>query len=123
MEKKNPNDVEQDKADDFDSLLDDCSKDLDKKLNLNDKQTAAQTQSQQTNANKPPTTSSSAAGNNPNSIFEDLGLGGDIDFSKMPMGDDEMAGAQKMFQEMMKGMGDLQEENPNMENPFLLACN
>lgn len=23
----------------------------------------------------------------------------------------------------MKSMGNLQEENPNMENPFLLACN
>lgn len=54
---------------------------------------------------------------------DDLGLAAGIDFSKLPMGDNEMQEAQKMFEEMMKGMGGLQQENPGMENPFLLACN
>ena len=34
-----------------------------------------------------------------------------------------MAEAAKLFEECMKGMGGLQQENPNMENPFLAACN
>lgn len=52
-----------------------------------------------------------------------MGLAGDIDFSKMPMGEDDMAQAAKMFEDVMKSMGNLNTENPNMENPFLLACN
>ena len=34
-----------------------------------------------------------------------------------------MDNANKMFEEMMKDMSVLQGENPNTENPFLLACN
>jgi hypothetical protein len=60
---------------------------------------------------------------NINSMFADLGLAGDIDFSKLPMGDGDMQDAAKLFEECFKGMNNLNEENPNMENPFLLACN
>ncbi len=56
-------------------------------------------------------------------MFADLGLAGDIDFSKLPMGDGDMQDAAKLFEECFKGMNNLNEENPNMENPFLLACN
>ncbi len=42
-------------------------------------------------------------------MFEGMGLGGDMDFSKMPgMGEGDMAEAQKMLENMFKGMGDLQ---------------
>ena len=58
------------------------------------------------------------------SVYDDLGLAGDIDFSKLPMGEmGDMAEMQKMFGDVMNSMKDLGQENPNMENPFLLACN
>lgn len=38
MEKKS-NDAQQDTNDDFDSLVDECAKDLDKKVNIKDQET------------------------------------------------------------------------------------
>ena len=54
---------------------------------------------------------------------DDLGLVSEIDFSKLPMNEADMAEAAKLFEECMKNLGDVQQENPNMENPFLAACN
>ena len=34
-----------------------------------------------------------------------------------------MAEAAKLLEECMKNLGNVQAENPNMENPFLAACN
>lgn len=50
---------------------------------------------------------------------EDLGLAKDIDFSKMPLKDDEMKEASKLFEQAMKDMGAAEGSS---ENPFLLAC-
>ena len=101
-------------------MFDECAKDLDKKLII-DQSTGPALQGQA------PTSSSQSqpkpAGTGPTSVQDDLGLAGDIDFSKLPMNEADMAEAAKLFQECMKGMGDLNEENPNMENPFLAACN
>lgn len=55
-------------------------------------------------------------------VKEDLGLADDIDFSKMPLNDDEMKEASKLFQEVMNEMGVQEEQNPGMENPFLMAA-
>lgn len=54
---------------------------------------------------------------------DDLKLADEIDFSKLPMNEAEMAEAEKLFAECLKGMTGLQQDNPNMENPFLAACN
>jgi hypothetical protein len=56
-------------------------------------------------------------------VKDDLGLAADIDFSKMPLNEEEMKEASKLFEEVMNEMGTVQGENPSMENPFLLACN
>ena len=98
--------------DDLDAMLDDCSQQLDQKLNLQDKPEPPKMQSQ--------TTGPSSAGP---TVKDDLGLADEIDFSKMPLNPDEMKEASKLFEEAMKEMGTLSDENPGMENPFLLACN
>ena len=41
----------------------------------------------------------------------------------MPLDPEEMKEASKLFEEVMNEMGGLKDENPGMENPFLLACN
>lgn len=86
--------------DDFDSLLDDCSKDLDKKMTINEQA--------------------------PKVDQENKGSQAPFDFSKMPeINEDDMVEAQKMFQEMLKSMnepGASAEGNPDA-NPFLQAAN
>ncbi|CDW87143.1 UNKNOWN [Stylonychia lemnae] len=93
--------------DDFDSLLQDAAKKLDQKV-----QPKADANAQK-----------QSAGTQQRSVQDDLGLAGDIDFSKLNLGEGDMAEAQKLLEECMKSMGNVQDENPNMENPFLLACN
>ena len=113
MEKQqNQQDIDND-----DGLFDECAKELDKKLVI-DQSTGPALQGQ-----GPTTSQPKPAGAFPTSVQDDLGLAGDIDFSKLPMNEADMAEAAKLFEECMKGMGDLNQENPNMENPFLAACN
>ena len=68
-------------------MLDDCTKDLDKKLNLNHEENKKE--------------------GGTNTVNDDLGLGADIDFSKLPnMDDPQMKEAHKLFAEAMKGFAD-----------------
>lgn len=77
---------------------------------------------------QPQTQKPAASQQKPNTgstVNDDLGLGGDIDFSKMGMSENEMKEAQKMFEDVMKQMGNMQDEGTgtgNMENPFMAAC-
>lgn len=41
-------------------------------------------------------------------MFKELGLGADLDFSKLPMEEGDAENASKMFEEMMKEMNGLQ---------------